>query len=283
MIALQLGGATMLVFAAVAFARRGRRERDEFLQWLAAGAVLGAFARVDYVLVHESFVGWVYIGDVLRLGFYVLILIGAVREIRRYQRRAAEAAALSERHRVARDLHDGLAQELAYIAVAARSLQTHGPGGVDLDDLVLAAERALVESREAIHALAGDSDETLAETIGAAARDIARRERAEVELDLAEDVEVSADVRAALRKIVREAAANAVRHGRASRIAIELRQEEGVSLKIRDNGKGITASANGNGGGYGLQSMRQRAEILGGSFCVMSDPDSGTEIVVTLP
>src|SRR5712691_9098110 len=283
-LAFQLAGALCLTGAAYGFARRALRTRDDFMNWLAAGCLLGAFARLNYALFPSAFSDWVYTGDALRLGFYVLILIGAVRELRRHHQQASSAAMIAERQRLARDLHDGLAQELAFIALATQSLQGDGAGAVDIDDLVAASDRALLESREAIATLAREDGETLAEALADAAHDVAKRAGAQVNLRIAPDVELSDEARSSVRRIVREAAVNAVRHGRASNIAVELFQEDGVQLRIRDDGEGMTnrAAENGNGG-YGLKSMRQRAEILGGTLRVLSSPGNGTEIVVTLP
>jgi signal transduction histidine kinase len=283
-LAFQLAGALCLTGAAYGFARRALRTRDDFMNWLAAGCLLGAFARLNYALFPSAFSDWVYTGDALRLGFYVLILIGAARELRRYRQQASSAAMIAERQRLARDLHDGLAQELAFIALASKSLQGDGAWAVDIDDLVAASDRALLESREAIATLARAGGETLAEALADAAHDVAKREGAQVNLRIAPDVELSDEARSTVRRIVREAAVNAVRHGRASNIAVELFQEDGVQLRIRDDGEGMTngAAENGNGG-YGLKSMRQRAEILGGTLHVLSSPGNGTEIVVTFP
>jgi signal transduction histidine kinase len=283
---LHLIGAVFLVAAAVAFARRGLRDDDELMRWLAAGAVLGAFARLNFAIAPAALPGWVYAVDVLRVACYLFVLIGGAREIDRYQRSSAETAALEERQRLARDLHDGLAQELAYIAMAVKNLRRGPASSAELEELVSASDRALLESREAIETLGRDEDRTLAETLASAANDVAKRAGALVELAVAPEVDVSDEARGALTKIVREAAANAVRHGGATRIAIDLRQEEGVLLRISDNGHGIKLrSTNGSAsdGGYGLKSMRRRAELLGGTLRVVSSGGHGTEVEVELP
>jgi Histidine kinase len=88
-------------------------------------------------------------------------LAGAARQIASWQAELAESAASSERRRIARDLHDGLAQELAFISTQSRWL-AQGVGGEDrLEQLALAAARALDESRSAIAALTRPLDEPL--------------------------------------------------------------------------------------------------------------------------
>ena len=112
---VQLTAAVFFAAAALGFLRRGVRERDQFVRWLAVASVFGVFARVNYFLYPSLFTEWVYAGDWFRLLFYLVILAAALTEISSYWKLAANAAVLEERRRIARDLHDGLAQELAYV------------------------------------------------------------------------------------------------------------------------------------------------------------------------
>src|SRR4051812_19990558 len=117
-------GVTTVLFAiaAAGFLRRAARSDDELTSWFAVGASFAAVARADYLLFPSLYSEWIYLGDAFRLGFYACLLAGAFREIRRYQERLAAAAILDERRRIARELHDGLAQELAFITVQSRRL-----------------------------------------------------------------------------------------------------------------------------------------------------------------
>ena len=121
-IAVQMATAFLFLAAAVGFTRRAESSHDEFFLWLGAAAVFAAFARANYFIYPSLYSEWVYTGDILRLGWQVLLFIGAVREIQVYQRVYAESRVLEERRRIARDLHDGLAQELAFIANKTRDL-----------------------------------------------------------------------------------------------------------------------------------------------------------------
>ena len=114
----------MLLFAAaaVAFARTAIRRRDELVRWVAAGTILAAFARLNYFLFPSIYTEFVYTGDGFRLAFDLALLVGGLREIRAYQRGLAERSVLEERRRIARDLHDGLAQDLAFITAQTRAL-----------------------------------------------------------------------------------------------------------------------------------------------------------------
>lgn len=120
---LQLIMMAMFAVAAVTFTRRAERTGDELLKWFGAAAALGAFARANYFLFPSLYSHYLYTGDLLRLGFYALLLVGATREIGRYWGSLSEVAVLEERRRLARDLHDGLGQELSYIWRESRRFQ----------------------------------------------------------------------------------------------------------------------------------------------------------------
>ena len=93
---------------------------------------------------------------------------------------------------------------------------------------------------------------------------------------------MSIEIREALYRIAQEALANIARHSSASSADVSLAYETGVvKMIIKDDGHGFDKSI--KHGGLGLYSMRERAEVLGGSFTVESSPEQGTMIAVTLP
>src|SRR5260221_6956443 len=148
-LALQLFMTVLYGLAAVGFLSRSRRLGDEFLGWLAIAAVLAAFSHINYFLYPQLYSQWVHTGDAFRLCFYSVLLAGSMREIWSYWHAVSEAAALEERQRIARDLHDGLAQELAYLARNLDALDG-GTGDGTLTRLRRAVERAQLESRRAV-------------------------------------------------------------------------------------------------------------------------------------
>jgi signal transduction histidine kinase len=282
----QLIGMALFAGTAAGFARVARIEADEFLAWLAAGAVLGAFARLNYFLYPSLFTDVVYTGDIFNLGFYLVLLVAALREIGAYHRGLTEAAVLQERRRIARDLHDGVAQDLAFIAGRVRVLERDPAAPVRFDQLTSAAERALDDSRAAIAALTRPLDESLDAALARNAIEVAERMGARADLELETGVEVSPATREALVRIVREAISNATRHGRAGRIGVSLSgAAEELRLSIADDGCGFDAGARPGHplAGFGLVSMSERAEALGGTFDVVSAPGSGTTIEVVVP
>ncbi|MDP9373206.1 MAG: ATP-binding protein, partial [Chloroflexota bacterium] len=282
-LALQLVVMLLFGLAAIGFARHSAQTGDRFIHWVAIGTTLAAFARLNYFLFPSLYTEWFYAGDVLRLGFFLALLAGGVTEIRATQRALAESAVLEERRRVARDLHDGVAQDLAFIIQHGRRLaQREGaPKGVDM--LVTAAENALDESRHAIAALARPTDESFATTLERAAAEAASREGAELEVRIPVDIEVPDATGEALLRVVREAVTNAARHGRARHVVVELATHEGLSLLIRDDGQGFDVVAGEQKAGRrGLAGMRERVNALGGDLRISSSPGQGSEVEVCL-
>jgi signal transduction histidine kinase len=274
--------AGLYALAAVGFVARAERTGDELTGWFALASPLAALAAVNYFLYPSLYPGFVYTGDVMRLGFYVMLAFGAAREIASWQRELVQAATSGERRRIARDLHDGLAQELAFIVGQTRNLVEktgdHGP----FANIAAAAERALDESRTAIAALSRRVDEPLDVSLAQAAEDVAGRVGTQVRLDLAPGVTVGGDLREDLARIVREAVTNAARHGGARTVTVTMSNTDGLRLRIADDGDGFDAAASPRRG-FGLTSMRERAQARGGDFEVRSGPGEGTVGEVVIP
>ena len=271
----------LLVLAAIGFALKAERTRDELMTWLAVAAVFGAFARLNYLLYPSAYTDWVYFGDFFRLAFYVAILFAAVQEIRSYWEKVSQTAVLEERRRIARDLHDGLAQELAFIGRNLRALDGSDP---TVARVTASTARALSESRLAIAALTKPLDEPLEVALAQAARDTANREGTNIDLILSPGIELDYRRRDALIRIACEAISNAARHGGANLVRVELQNGRQVHLHVSDDGCGFDPGSlpPTTGEGFGLTSMRERAHSFGGAFVVRSRPGAGTQVDVTL-
>jgi signal transduction histidine kinase len=103
-------------------------------------------------------------------------------------------------------------------------------------------------------------------------------------MDVPAGVSAGPETREALLRILREAVANAARHSAASEVRVRLRQDDHLSLRVEDDGRGFdTADLAHLSGRFGLVSMRERAEALGGSFTIVSRLQGGTAVEVTLP
>jgi signal transduction histidine kinase len=267
--------------ASVAFTRQARDRSDELVRWLGPACALAGFARVNYVLFPSLYSDWLYTGDLLRTASYVLLAVGAAREISRYWAAQADLAVLDDRRRLARELHDGLVQELVYIRSAAHSLpQEHG--GLP-QQIIGACDTALDEARSAIEALGRPSDEPLGFVLHRAARQVAERyDERRIVVDLDDSVQVDQRQLHALVRITREAVSNALRHGQARSISIRLSRAGATRrLTVEDDGCGFDASRLSESTGYGMTSMRERAEALPGCFRVGAAPGKGAIVEVT--
>jgi signal transduction histidine kinase len=277
----QIEIAVLFVLAAVGFSRRAEEVGDDLLRWIGAGAILGAFSALHYFFFPSLYSDWVSTGDLFQLGFYALLLVGAAREIDSYWRSRADAAVLEERRRLARDLHDGLAQELAYVARQARRLAARD-ATLPARQIAAAAERALDESRRAIAVLTRPLDGRLENILAEAAETAADRVGARLHLDLEPGIELRPEARDDLVRIACEAITNAGRHGAASDVALELRNGDGVYLRVVDNGTGFDPATQ-IAGGFGLISMRERVAAHRGELEIESAEGRGTEVRVSIP
>lgn len=253
---------------------------DALLRWLGPAWALAAFARLNYMLFPSLYSDWLYTGDLLRAGCYVLLLVGAAGELRQYWTAQSRAAVLDDRRRLARELHDGVIQELAYIRMESHVLG--GDPDASARRIIAACDRALDETRAAVNALGHADDEPLGFMLHRTARELAERYTVKLEVDLDDSVTASHEQRHALMRITREAVSNAVRHGEAEKVSVRLSQDGGQrQLTIQDDGRGFDVAATvGGHAGYGLVSMRERARALPGSFAVAAS-SWGAEVRVT--
>lgn len=260
--------------------RRRAADADALLRYVGPAFALSGFARVNYMLFPSLYSGWLYTGDVLRTASYIVLLVGAGREIQQYWAAQARAAVLEDRRRLARELHDGVVQELGYIRMEAHSV---GDRAVQRG-ILSSCDRALDEARAAVDALGSRPDEPLSVVLHRAAHHVAQRYNASLEVELDDSVVADAEHRHALVRITREAVSNAIRHGEVSSVCLRVgRDGQGRrQLLVQDQGQGFDPHAVGQTvTGYGLRSMAERARTLKGSFEVESSPGKGTTVAVT--
>jgi signal transduction histidine kinase len=271
-LAVQVATVIALALAAIGLTRRGIRAHSAFARRLGLALIFILFAKVNYVLMPPVDSELLHAGDVLKLLFCLVLLWAAVSEV---AEAVATRAAERERRRIARDLHDGVAQELAFIRRrAARMI-----GQPDADDIAGAAERALLDSRWAIEHLARPPDEPLDRVLSRHAGVIAARTGVAMTFTASGSADVEPEVREALARILGEAVANAG-HGRATRVHVELSNEP-LRLRVIDDGAGFDPAVDVPG--FGLGGMRERAELVGAELRVRSGPGAGTEVAVELP
>ena len=212
-----------------------------------------------------------------------------------YQSRLAERtqleerrkAVLEERNRLARDIHDNLAQGFAAILMQLQAAQREAPRlepavARKLETAVELARTHMVEARRSVGALrpnVGDGEDvgrTLKRIAGLAQRTTS------VPIDLSlDDLPRYGDVvEREIVGIVQEALNNAVRHSRARRIKVEASTVRSIGLRVSvsDDGRGISGES--SGAGFGLTSMQERADRIGASLTIVTAPRSGTEVVL---
>lgn len=273
----------LLVAAAVGFALRAeRRSHDDLLGAVGVGMVLAAVARLNFILYPSVHTTVVHVGDAARLAFYLVLLGGAVREISSYWRDRAQLAVLEERRRIARDLHDGMMQELSFIRSQVSAFERRAPTPAAIGLVTAAADHALAESRRAVKALSEDDVDALDRVLRRAVEEVADRAGLSVRFSLAPGIHADPPTTEQLRSIAREATANAVRHADASLLTVSLRTVgDRVRVVVTDDGHGFDAE--GPVSGFGLRGMRERAESVGGILTVSPGTDGGTVVCVEVP
>lgn len=185
---------------------------------------------------------------------------------------------------MARDVHDGVAQDLAYIVQQGRRLIREPTAPPGLRPLVAAAQRSLDEARHVVGALARPGDEPLAEALASTARETADREGGRIDLQVEDGVIAPAATQEALMRVVRESIINARRHGNATTIVVELTAEPYLRLTITDDGDGFDVeAASQSPGRFGLKSMDARVRAVRGVLTIDSEPGRGTRVEVGFP
>jgi signal transduction histidine kinase len=267
------------LIAVVGFGLRFRAVGEDLDRWLALAATLGLFAELHFMFTPKLSSGLVSQGDFLRLLSYGVLLAGVWRAIRfaEFGRAVAE-----ERARVAREIHDGLAQYLFAISTHVQMLEQGAPLEKALPRLKQAASAAQQEARFAVLALSSASGNA---PFGAALRRYVEFLTADgaldVELEIDEAVQLAPDEQIEVFRIVQEGLANVRKHAHASRAWVTIGDQDGSRLvRIRDDGAGFASES--DGAGQGLKNMEARSASIGGGFRIRSRPGLGTAVEVTL-
>jgi two-component system nitrate/nitrite sensor histidine kinase NarX len=197
----------------------------------------------------------------------------------------AAGAILQERSRLAREIHDGLAQHLAFLKMRVAWLQRSRSDMPELGDIEGVLETALVEARHAISTLRSEPQGTsTVDAIAQYAEEFSQVSGLEVEVDGDEQLPVvGPKVRVELLRVVQEALNNVRKHAQASHIDLDIRAVQGgMRIAITDNGAGFDTERSAQGH-FGLEIMKERTESVGGEFGISSTPHVGTEVHVWMP
>ncbi len=272
--------ALLNLLAVVGWGRRLVKTGDDLARWLALGFTLQGFAALHLVFTPPRGTTYVAAGDFLRLLAFALILVGAWRAIRSAELGRAVA---EERARVAREIHDGLAQYLFAVSTHAQMLETGTPVEEVGPQLKEAAALAQQEARFAILALSSAS--------GTATFDSALRRYVEfltadggleVDLEIDPSIRLAPDEQIEIFRIVQEGLGNVRRHARATRAEVVIGQRPSGErfVAIEDDGDGFPPDD--TTAGQGLRNMRDRASSIDGGLTVRSTPGLGTLLEVVL-
>ncbi|WP_370937981.1 sensor histidine kinase [Amycolatopsis sp. cg13] len=208
---------------------------------------------------------------------------------------AREAGVLDERQRMAREIHDTLAQGLAGILTQLQAAEQTAAEpavlGRHLANATNLARESLIEARRTVQSVGPSvlAEARLPEAIGEVTRNWSAANDVDAVLTTTGDARpMHTDVEVALLRTAQEALSNVAKHARANRVGLTLSyMPDLVTLDVRDDGIGFAPNAkraNGStNGGFGLAGMRQRVQRLAGRLDVESEPGRGTAISAAVP
>lgn len=206
---------------------------------------------------------------------------------------ATEANAIreSEKTRVARELHDELAQSLTAIKMDTIWLRDQVPNAnaeflVKLEGMLTMLDSTVAATRR----IAADLRPLLLDDLGLGpavewlAHNFSQRTGVPCQLSVDDEVELHEPYATAVFRIVQESLANVAKHAKATHVSVQIdRQPQAVMLRVTDNGVGFVAGGPRKPHSLGLMGLRERAQLLRGSIAIDSQPGQGTRVEVRIP
>jgi PAS domain S-box-containing protein len=268
---------------------------EPFIDRALKGQMTTFEARIPYPL-GEKYISATFIPDFDRSdqikGYYGLIAdISEQRDAAlRERKRAEEASILEERNRIAREIHDTLAQVFTGVIIQMETakvvIPTDSKARNPIDTTYDLAREGLAEARRSVWALRPPRldreglSHTLQHLVNSLTTDTPLQAKCQIQdppYPLPSDIETN------LLRIVQEATVNALKHANASKISVELTFDfQAIRLRIQDDGDGFNPEHH-SGLGFGLMGMRERVQNLGGKLSVNSQARQGTEVVAIVP
>jgi len=299
---IQAVSAALFLVGVILYRRSYLRDGPVADGYLAVAMLIGAFAEIHFYFYPGVYGGLVTTSEALRLAFFVVLLAGINAESRsdlralrsayaaldRMRISEAERATLEERTRLARELHDGLAQDLWFAKLKHERLVAYVPDDQKelAQEVTQAIDSAIAEAKQAVVTMrAGDDRERpLGELMSHTIDDFAARSGVRADFsaaDLPESLPPRTQVE--LLRILQEALTNVRKHADATvvRVSADL-QEDTFHMVIIDNGRGFRPEET-SGEGLGVQGMKERARLMGGELRVMSEPSGGTTVDLVVP
>jgi signal transduction histidine kinase len=292
------------LIAGYRYYRLQRRQPQTSTAFLAVGLVIAAFSQIHFAIYPGAYPSLVSTDDALRLAFYVVLMIGMNAEaradaralrranvnMRRLREAELTAAAVEERARLAREVHDGLAQDLWFAKLKQGRLLQQPELGEEarklVDEIGNAIDSGLAEARQAVMAMrvGPEGASSLAEVVERYVDDFGDRFGLRARFEQENELPALAPkIQAELLRIVQEALNNVRKHADATLVRVRAEALDGaVRFTVADNGRGFDLAAV-NVMSVGLHSMRERAALLHGTIEIDSRPQDGTRVSVTVP
>lgn len=219
-------------------------------------------------------------------------LEAAQKELERSRQRDTELAALQERERLARDLHDSLGHALVTLSVQLEAVQRlykvePERASAQLDELKTLTRASMDDLRRSLAGLRtpGLGERHLSQALQALSVDVGQRAHLEIKCHVAEEANrLSPALAEALWRIAQEALTNIERHASARNVGLRLDiRDQTAFLSVKDDGRGLPTDAEKQPGHYGLRGMRERVEGLGGTLTFSGNGQGGTLVEAKLP
>jgi signal transduction histidine kinase len=189
---------------------------------------------------------------------------------------------------LARELHDGLAQDLWFAKLKHERLVPYVPDEQRAlaNEVTAAIDSAIAEAKQAVVTMraAEERERTLEELITRAVDDFAGRSGVRADLSVADLPEaLEARMQVEVVRILQEALTNVRKHADATVVRVNAEVSDGsLRITIIDNGRGFRPEET-SGEGLGVQGMKERARLLGGDLFVSSEPSGGTQVQLEVP
>ncbi len=218
------------------------------------------------------------------------ILIQANMEISQHTKILEQLATSRERNRLARELHDTLAHTLSGLSISLEAMKTKlDPSQSEmqnaLDQSLHAIRDGLNDTRRALKDLRSTSleDMGLKLALQNQAAAVARRSGVQLQMEIADDIEIPPKVQQNVFRIAQEALENIVQHANAKNLALKLDYDRDIlNLSIVDDGTGFVSSALEKENRFGIKGMRERAALINGSLEIEASPQKGTLVKLSV-
>ena len=216
-------------------------------------------------------------------------LAAAHQQLRQYSLRIEDQAALQERNRIAREIHDAVGHNLTALRIQLENALLFSRSNADKTEghLKIAqqlAAKALAEIRQSVSTLRSDplQGQSLVTALEQLCLDFQQQVTGRFIYNIEISRPITAEMSATVYRLVQEAMTNVARHSQAEQIKLQIKTEPGyLSLVLDDNGIGFDPAK--NTAGFGLNSMRERTAAMGGQFQIITAPEQGCQVKVQLP